>query len=283
MAMKTLFLFLIASALLHTARAQDAGGEPDSTRVAPAWNIVLSVSAGNVFLNDPGGAFTTSFPYTTSSPATSQVFNGTSNGPFSSNMFVADVFNLEFSNEHNSVNMGLGLYNGISGTYSVYLKGGYSFVTPVNRFLQLKPGINLLYLFSHNEKLGSIDNYGQTVDLLGVISGPEFTVDTDTDPDGPVQNSDFETDHLDVKYSRSNLIFEPKVTLSTRPVGGRVVFGLEGGWFIQVLQSNGVQLTQVATDGTTNSLGKIRLRNNGNVNGPYLGISIGVLLGHTSG
>lgn len=208
---------------------------------------------------------------------TRQNFTGSLNGPFRSAMYLADLLNVEIVHKNHGIDMGVGMNRDLGNTYGAYLRGGYKYIFTFRGFL-LKPGLDLLYLFGHNENMGSIDNAYKMIDMLGFTSKDEFTVGT-TDSDGNTTDNTYNTDHLDVDYHRTNLVVEPMIALATKPVW-RMSFSLEAGWLIQAFQNSAVRLVQVGDDSnsTTHTLGSVHIKNDGSIGGPYIGVNVGIYL-----
>jgi hypothetical protein len=257
---------------------------------AQSWKkdtVILSAGFGALFLRHPGHAFMKTAPYTVTSvltgSTTDQNFNGSLNGPFNSAMYLVDLLKVEILHKQHAIDFGLGMNRDLGNTYGAYLRGGYAYIFTFHGFL-LKPGMDLLYLFGRNENMGSIDNSDKTISLLGYTSRDQFTVGT-TDGDGNTTYETYNTDHLDVDYHRTNLIAEPKVTLSSRQLSRqlwRFSLNLEAGWFVQAFQSNVIRLVQVGDDknSTEHTLGSVHIKNDGAVSGAYIGLSVGIEMGH---
>jgi hypothetical protein len=96
------------------------------------------------------------------------------------------------------------------------------------------------------------------------------------DGDGGTYDATYNANHLDINYRRFSFLANPKVVLAPR-VRGRIVFGLELGWMIQVSQRCNLQLEQTSTTShQTNTVGKVTVENNGALNGPYAAMTVGV-------
>jgi len=235
---------------------------------------ILSVDAGTFFARRPGRDVTATFPYTVTSFASGtrsdETFNGEVRGKFTSPAYLVGL-NLGYVWKRNNFNGGGGLYRSDGGDNGYYVKGGYGYSIPLGG-LVLKPSVDFYYLMGKN-KMGTIDNSQKEISLLGYKAYSQYTLEDD---DG--NDVTYDADHLDVNYRRFSLLANPKVVLSTRPLG-RLVVGLEVGWFVQLHQRCDLQLEQTNHDSpATYTVGKVRVDKNGSLGGAFAAINIGVRL-----
>lgn len=238
----------------------------------------LSIEAGTFFAGKPGHDIGASFPYTVTSiysgTRTQYNFDGTLKGKFTSPAYFGGL-NLGYVWKHNNIDAGAGLFREDGGENGVYLKGGYGYGFILGG-LVLKPTLDAYFLMSKN-KMGTIENSQKEIRLLGYTAYSQYTVKVD-DGEGNTYDETYDANHLDVNYRRFILLANPKVILSTRPLG-RLIAGLELGWLFQVHQRCDLQLEQTNTSApATYTVGKVRLDKNGTLGGAYAAINIGVRL-----
>jgi hypothetical protein len=268
--MKTLYFFLITLTTLHTANAQDS-----SSRM----HVSFWLGVGDLWLAHPGGSFAESLSYTATSTQTGAVipqqFKGSLKGSLASNVFMGE-YNTEIGYKAISATFGLGANRNFGAGYSMEVSLGLDYTIRRGHWA-IKPGISVLWLGGRDEEVGSIDNRDQRISLGGITSGSQFVINADGDPDGPFEPDTVNTDHMNVNYSRSNVLLEPKVTLE-RSLSRLLFVGADLGWCIQLSQKNVLDLIQVDAAGDTGDAGSVRLKQNGYVGGPYFGIRVGVHL-----
>ncbi|MBN9383314.1 MAG: hypothetical protein J0H74_21340 [Chitinophagaceae bacterium] len=266
--MRTLCLSLL---LLLVYR--DAGAQTHSNDY-----VILSADVGAFFAGTPGHDVATTFPYTVTPVASGvrhqETFDGALKGKFTSPSYMAGL-SLGYFWKRNSVDAGVGLYRSDGGDHGVYLKAGYGYGVHVGG-LVLRPTVDFYYLMGKN-KMGTIDNSGVDINLLGFTAFDQFTVAQD-DGNGGTYDAIYNADHLDVNYRRFNLLANPKIVLSTKPLG-RLVVSLELGWLLQLHQRCDLQLEQTSKSSSeTYTVGKVRLDRNGSLGGAFAAINIGVRL-----
>lgn len=240
--------------------------------------VVLSADAGAFFAGTPGHDVATTFPYTVTPVASGvrhqETFDGALKGKFTSPAYMAGL-NLGYFWKRNNVDAGGGFFRSDGGDHGIYLKAGYGYGFLVGGLI-LRPTVDLYYLMGKN-KMGTIDNSGVDIDLLGFTAYDYFTVTKD-DGNGGTYDATYNADHLDVNYRRFNLLANPKIVLSTKPLG-RLIFSFEIGWLLQLYQRCDLQLEQTSrTSSETHTVGKVRLNKNGSLGGAFAAINIGVRL-----
>lgn len=266
--MRTLYPLLVLLLVYEDAGAQNHSNE----------YVVLSADAGTFFAAAPGHDIITTFPYTVTSVAsggsTQHNFDGALQGKFTSPAYMAGL-KLDYGWKRNDVDVGGGFFRSDGGDHGFYLKAGYGYWFRLGGLL-LKPTMDFYYLMG-KDKVGTIDNSQREIDLLGYTAYSQYTVEED-DGDGGSYGSTYNADHLDVNYRRFILLGNPKVVLSTRPLG-RLVVGLELGWLLQLYQRCDLQLEQTSrSTSETYTVGKVRLDRNGTLGGAFAAITIGVRL-----
>jgi archaellum component FlaF (FlaF/FlaG flagellin family) len=263
--MKKLYLLLFSLLFFMGAEAQ-----------TPEKYETFLLDAGTFFPKGPGRDITANFPYTVTSFATGtrdqQTFDGSLRGKFTSPAY---LLGLSFGvvRVHSYIDMGGGLLREDGGDHGFYVKGGYGYGVTLGG-LVIRPTLDIYYLVEKN-KMGTIDNTEKEISLLGYTAYEQYTLRMD-DGDGGTYDATYNANHLDINYRRFSFLANPKVVLAPR-VRGRIVFGLELGWMIQVSQRCNLQLEQTSTTShQTNTVGKVTVENNGALNGPYAAMTVGV-------
>jgi hypothetical protein len=262
--MRPLFPLLILLLVCRNAGAQSHSGDYG----------ILSVDAATFFAGVPGHDIATNFPYTVTSTASGtrhvETFAGALKGKFTSPAYLAGL-KLGYFWKRNNIDFGGGFYWCDGGDHGYYLKGGYGYSLFVGGLI-LRPALDVYYLMGKN-KMGTIDNSGVKISLMDFTAYDQFTAEDD---DG--NDVTYNADHLDVNYRRFSLLANPKIILSTRPLG-RLVFGLELGCLLQLYQRCDLQLEQTSrSTSATYTVGKVRLDRNGSLGGAFAAINIGVRL-----
>lgn len=269
--MKKLYTPLIGCLLAATANAQD-------------WSASATTGFNYLFVQNPSRVLATNFPYTTTAASGTQHFNGSIQGGYHSQVPMIDLPGLDIAYRRLDFTLGVGLNQDLNNDYALYVRTGASYAFPF-RWVTLKPGINLTYFGARREKMGSIDNRGQTVSMFGINSGDYFTETyTYDDGDGTTYSyyQDYNTDHLDVDYSTHSLDLGPQLDVAF-PAVGRVTLSLQAGWLLPVYQQSALRFVQVSNDDnsvTTNNLKSVNLPDNGSFGGPFAGVHLAVFLGH---
>ena len=236
----------------------------------------LSLDPGVFFASRPGHNISTSFPYTTTSyvsgTRSSETFEGSLQGRFTSPAYMLGISG-GGAIRHTYLDVGVGLFRENGGDNGIYLKGGFGYIIPLGG-LFLRPTLDFYYLMGKNN-IGTIDNTDKDINLLGHTAFSQYTVKS-TDGDGNEYENTYDANHLDVNYQRHTLLANPKIAFTFKPQG-KMIFSLEAGWMLQVAQWCNLQLEQTnASVDATYTVGKIRLDRNGQLNGPYAGINIGI-------
>ena len=96
--------------------------------------------------------------------------------------------------------------------------------------------------------LGSIDNAGKTIHLLGINAGPTFIRTTRRN------TTTYNVRQLDISYSQQEVSLLPKIGIANNPYHRSVRWELNIGYNFPLTDLPGLYLNQVATDGTQNAL-----------------------------
>jgi hypothetical protein len=274
--MKALYLLLIPFLFFQEAGAQTENRNTSVSPVLPERYTILTAGFGIFFPSRAGHDVATTFPYTLkdvdNGNETNEIFNGRVHDRFSSPINMIDLLDVEFVRKHHSIDMGVGLSYEGGGDHGFYLKGGYRYILSFGG-LQLKPGIDLYYIFGGNNTLGKIDNKKKEIFLPGAYADDHFTV-TETD-EYSSSDETVDADHLDVDYIRSTLMAEPKIVLAVEP-SRKLTFSLEAGWMFQVLQYSRLEFRQFDDGNNSNVVGHISQPYNGSMNGLYAAIKVGI-------
>jgi hypothetical protein len=272
--MKPIYLLqiMLLSSVYAGAQTQAADPSAHSTNYT-----VVSAGFGQFYPSDPGHDIAVTFPYTVkdidNGAVSSHSFSGALIGKFTKPSFMTDLLNVDIMQGHNDYRVAFGLSLETGGDQGYYVKGGYSFVIPLG-FLLIKPSVDLFYLNS-SDKMGSIDNRRKEIDLYGFAAQDQFTWTT-SDQDGGGTSTTEDADHLNVNFRRISFLAEPKLILSTKPMG-KLVLSLEAGWMYQLWQRSELQFEQEGVDtGTFNTVGHVALEKNGLLSGFYAAVHVGI-------
>lgn len=247
------------------------------------WSASLTAGVNYLFVQNPSRVLSTNFPYTTTASPGTQHFNGSLQGGYHSQVPMIDLPGLDIAYRRLDFTLGVGLNQDLNNDYAWYVHTGASYAFPF-RWVTLKPGINLTYFAARREKMGSIDNRGQTISMFGINSGDYFT-ETYTYDDGDGNSysydQDYNTDHLDVDYSTHSLDLGPQLDV-VFPSIGRFALGAQAGWLFPVYQQSALRFVQVSNDDgvITNNLKSVTLPDNGSFGGPFAGVHLNIFLGH---
>jgi len=238
---------------------------------------VVSAGFGQFYPADPGHDIAVTFPYTVkdidNGGVTSHTFNGALVGTFTKPSFMYDLLSLDIMRNHNDYRVGFGFFQEAGGDQGFYLKGGYSFVIPLG-FLLIKPSVDLFYM-NGGDKMGAIDNRKKEINLYRFTAQDHFSYTTDDGNGGGVWATT-DADHLNVYFKRFSILAEPKLILSTKPMG-RLVISLEAGWMYQLRQRTELLFEQEGVDaGSANEVGHVPLGENGLLTGPYAAVHVGI-------
>ena len=270
--MKKIYIPLIGCLLSGTVEAQNHD-----------WSASLTTGFNYLFVKNPSHVLSTSFPYTTTAATGTQIFNGSLQGGYHSEVPMIDLPGLDIAYRRLDFTLGVGLNQDLNKDYAWYVHSSASYAFPF-RWVTLKPGLSVVYFGARSEKMGSIDNRGQTLNMFGFNSGDQFTV-TQTYHDGNgtsySYDQNYNTDHLDVDYSTRSLDLGPQLSVAF-PSIGRVTLGLQGGWLFPVYQQSALRFVQVSNDNgvTTNPLKSVILPDNGSLGGAFAGVHASIFLGH---
>jgi hypothetical protein len=272
--MKTISYTFLALLYAGTTTAQVTRGDTSQVRL-----YVLS-GFNMMFVQDPGHVFDISFPYTTTAATGTQTFHGSLKGGYRPQVPMFDGILLDAVYKRSGFYLGWGLNRQLGNDYASYVKAGYDYALPFHGIL-VKPGADLVYFTRREERMGAIDNQNQTISALGIQSGEFYTV-SQTDGAYVTYDETFTTDHLDIDYSRASVDLGPRITLSTRPLWGKVIFSAQTGWLVPVVQTSRLRFEQAtgSTHEPTHLAGHVALPNNGSVGGPYVGVTAGIWLGY---
>jgi hypothetical protein len=236
--------------------------------------FIVGLSA--FFPRFPGTSVSATFPYTTvsSGVTTAGTFTGSMGpGSYPHVMYMADLYGLGFFSKRQGIEIGLAMNREWANNWGFTAEGRYARIFHLRGWL-LEPGASFLWLAGRNERMGSIDNNGDTVHVLGMTSGPQFSVPASKYSSGGT----FNTDHLKVAYYRGNLLLAPVLTIARFRKKGPTVFWT-AGWYFDVQQTSRLGLFQENSDESHSSrLGKVKLPHNGRLSGFFAGVRLGLRL-----
>jgi len=269
----------LSLSLLHVSAQQrndDLYQPYDPAPVARKYFIV-SAGIGELSLIQPGQVFSTQFQYVSTSASTglstSHHFTGNSN-QFVSPVTLADLAHLSYVSNANCFDFGLGLDGDVAGGPSVYLKLGYGRIFTFGRW-QVQPTLDLYWTMDRTSRLGILNNYDSSINILGFTASPYFE-ETYTDDYGYDYVNTYASGALDVNYKRNSFLALPKVLLGTI-LWRHLYAGIEVGWLQQLAQSSVIKLVQYDADGSgaSNVVGKEHLKANGSLTGAEFALNVG--------
>jgi hypothetical protein len=319
-----LLISLISFGNKFSANAQSVANAP-STIKTPAEKIrthYLILSAGtNALFSNNSGALGISFPYTiTDAGGSSSAVFDQSITPFPNAISgYVNLLDVEWGTKKHfftvqtpfyiQKSLGTNVSLGYGRNYYFDLFNKHS-TDPEKRSLVLKPSVTVTFSqygrggnenTSYAGSIGTIDNSGRSISLLGQVADSVFTVDrseSDGDPDDP--STDY-TDQYNAKTLYANLIHRewivaPKIALSNNQYTHLIHWELSLGYQFSVSQDDGIGLVQSsATSNDDNPVGTfVDLYQNKNISttyntktvtkspfnfsGMYIGFKIGVVV-----
>ena len=258
---------------------------------------ILSTSIGYLYNHKVQGNLSETFPYSSkdiyTGVVTRSIFTGGLQNPFSTNIYLIDLFQAEGVKHHHSFIFGVGINNDVNMNYSAYFKGGYAHIFPIHflqrnarDYINFKTSLELLYMWGYDETLGTIDNNNKIVDLLGQQASNQYTIARTRYSAGGTYNAD----HIAVFYQRTHLMLCPKISFTNKPPG-HLYWAMETGWFIPLIQTDTLKPYQMSSDssasgnvvasvgindqGASTTLNNTTLIRSPSLGGLYLGIKIG--------
>ena len=240
---------------------------------------MLSAGFGMMYPRNAGKAFNVAFNYTTTNEATgataTQTFSRTG-GPFSSPTYAGDLLRGAWISNHNSFDLGAG-YNRdtYGGSLNGYFKFGYGYIFRIGR-LQVQPSMDFYWAIDDITNLGTIDNTGVDISLLGHTAHAQWTEEALDANDNSITYT-YNASRLQIDYERSTLLAEPKLVAGTL-LWRRLYIGIEGGWMVQLSQSSFFTLTQYGDQGS-NQVGTPSASNHGSPAGPEVAFNVGYCFG----
>ncbi|HLI92807.1 MAG TPA: hypothetical protein VKU83_04340, partial [Puia sp.] len=187
---------------------------------------------------------------------------------------LADLAHVSYVSDANCFDFGVGLDGDVSGGPSVYFKLGYGRIFPFGRW-QVQPTVDFYWAMDRTSRLGILNNYDTTINILGYSADPYFT-QIYTDDYGNEDVYTYTAGDLDVNYTRNSFLAVPKVLVGTI-LWRHLYVGIEAGWLQQLAQSNVIKLVQYDAygSGASNVVGKVHLKTNGSLTGPELAFNLG--------
>ncbi|HEY4149477.1 MAG TPA: hypothetical protein VGM41_11135 [Chitinophagaceae bacterium] len=270
--MKHLAIFFILFVLARQVNAQSLSLQPDRY-------TMLTAGAGMLFPIKAGKQFSVSFNYTTTSRATGATTTHTflqTGGPFQSRDFAGDLIRGTWVRKHNSFEVGAAYNQDVhDGILNGYFHAGYGYIFRFGR-LQVQPTLDLYWALDEIAKLGTIDNSGVDVHLLGRTAPAQWTVDESDINYSPVTYT-YKADKLRIDYNRSSLLAVPKLVAGVL-LSRRFYAGIEAGWLLQLSSSAFFTLTQYAGH-RSHDIGTVNTDPHGSLGGPEIAFNIGYCFG----
>ena len=223
----------------------------DSVRKAKDRHFILSWSTGMLFIHKKPGRLEISFPYYSSTlPSTGQ-FKSSLGNPFSQDLLLQDLLNLEFYSLHHSIDFHFGLipnddHRNSTYTDAYFIAGGYAHAFSPGRHLLIKTGLDLTF-YQFSRGLGNIDNRNADISILGYDSGPTFMITSTAGRSS--YTSTHTTDHLSVDFTQNVLALAPSIRL-TSPTSHQLYWAIQASWFLPLIDKGGLNLSQSDSTGT---------------------------------
>ncbi len=270
--MKHLAIFFILFVLARQAHAQSLPLQPDRY-------TMLTAGAGMLYPGKAGKQFSVSFNYTSTSQATGATTTHTflqTGGPFQSRDLAGDLIRGSWVRKHNSVEIGAAYNQDVhNGILNGYFHAAYGYIFRFGR-VQVQPTLGLYWALDEIAKLGTIDNSGVDIHLLGRTAPAQWTVDESDINYSPVTYT-YNASELRIDYNRSSLLAAPKLVAGIL-LWRRLYTGIEAGWLLQLSASGFLTLTQY--DGHhSNDIGTVNTDSHGSLGGPEVAFNIGYCFG----
>jgi hypothetical protein len=281
---------------------KDVGQQLDDSLYKREKYVIYSIGIGNLLNKKVPGTLSAMFSYTSKDISTGittpQTFNGHFKDPFSPNIYLLDLLNLEIVSKKHFFDIGAGINSNQYDKYSPYFKFGYGHIFPINlvkwhnqSILLFKPSMGILYMDGARENLGSIDNNNKVINLLGYTADNQFSVHYDYVYYGT--DKTYNASRLAVDFSRSIFMLAPKISISNK-LSNRLYWSIDASWLLQISNYNRFYLNQEANDngGHLKTLAEIKPGTNGlttmfngipftkgpSLSGAYIGVNVGMCL-----
>lgn len=309
---RILILTLIAICSCFYANAQTTIKAPDNSQ--NAFYVLCCIESWTVMSDNKGGVLGISFPYSVTGSggtAGNSVFSKRIH-PFSSGGSVyLSPFSMEIgtdkyffsgqlsfvpNKENSNVNVSLGYgrnfyFDPFNKNPGDQRKSPFIFKPSINiGFTQLGNGGNTVN--TDNTFLGSIDNMGKTIRLLGQVADSSFDISETDDNTGATTTSTYGVQTLYVNYVHRELAIIPKIAISNNQNIHKVYWELNVGCQLSISQTDGIGLIQLSPDQNKRLGGFIDLYKNNvtttynnttitkspfNLSGIYFGFKIGIV------
>jgi hypothetical protein len=230
----------------------------DSVRREKNRHFILSWSTGMLFIHKKPGRLGINFPYNSSNLPSAGQFKSSLGNPFSQDLLLQDLLNVEFYSVHHSIDFHFGLlpnddHRNSSYSAAYFIAGGYAHDFLLLRCVLIKTGLDLsFYQFSRG--LGSIDNRNADISVLGYDSGPSFMVTSTVGRSS--YTSTYTTDHLAVDFTQNVLALVPSIRI-TSSTSHRLYWAVQASWFLPLIDKGGLSLTQFDDAGNRHSFNSL--------------------------
>jgi hypothetical protein len=299
------YLLLLLTAVIIIPSAQAQSQKASKNHYKPHLHYFLLIpftGAGLQFNSRAGGLLGVSFPYSVTDAS-----GNVSNSVFTSSP--AKIYpptRIDFGTLGFQLGRGKHFYDMalsfplVAGslTDGVRIRSGYGFNWFRQKSMLVQTSLNLVYTLDTGDnsgaQLGSIDNSGSTIHILGFESGPTYTVTRSQSRYGPSVTNTYQTTSLSLSYAQQEIDLLPAITLLNNPSWYKLHFMVSVGYSIPIIERGDIYLIQHGGDNPINRLGNriandpaITLTYNGNrthavpyrFGGPYLSLAFGVRRG----
>ena len=224
------------------------------------YTVTLGTGIGVLHAPD-NGLLNVSFPYSVDGYDT--VFRSASIRPYArSKVFVIPI-GAEIGGLHQFINMNASLSvigkwtKGFNFSFgygrNFYLDGFKHSSTIEGKAWVIKPSLSISYTRDNGDNsdaiLGSINNTGKTINVLGQVANPTFdvtTTSTDDDGNSTSTTSTYNASSLNIAYVQREFALMPKLTISNNPFKKGPHLELTLGYNIPLHERGGISLLQDA-------------------------------------
>jgi hypothetical protein len=256
--------------------------------------LTLGMGLGTVFTRNNNGLLNISFPYSVNG-TTGYSFNSDDKQPYAFPKMFVLPFGIEAGNDKQFITLGLAFSVIGQWTRGTDLSIGYGrnfyFAGHSNAIeekrLVFKPSINISWTrdAGHNPdaRLGSIDNEGNSIQVLGYTATPTYdvtTTSTDADGNDISSTSTNNASTLDITYVQHEFAITPKLTLSNNQYRKGLHWEFALGYNFAVHERGGISLKQ---DGENVVAGLVDLDRGGGLVATYNGKPVTSTPFHFSG
>lgn len=273
--MKPLYLLLLmATIAADDLSAQPASTDPSQPSHGGSLTATFLTGADMLFPRHDNGMLNITLPYSetdASGNTTTHLFSGQSNKAYFPRRVFLFPAALGFGTYHHFFDYYafLGIVDG-NAALSITLSVGYGYNFhwfPGNSYLTrsskrhftITPALNFVYnsdKSNHTALLGTIDNTGATVHVLGSNVGPAFTVYYRSGA------TTYAAKNLNLYYGQDEVSLLPRVILASSTFKYKLVWELSIGYNIALFDSGAINMQQDDGNGHSNDAGNtVSLKN----------------------